>query len=189
MNQPIRCFVAIEIPEPIQKRLAQIQEKFRQQIQKASWVKPGNLHLTLKFLGDVDPVDLESIGAAIKSEGSCHSSFALHIGGVGAFPNLARPRVIWTGVKVGKEHVCNLAAGIDLALSRCGFPSDTKRFNPHLTIARVKGRMDLRPYALQYRQYDHINGAEMTVDTISLIQSQLHPQGAIYSTLQSYPLT
>ena len=189
MNQPIRCFVAIEIPEPIQQRLERIQEKFRQQIQKASWVKPGNIHLTLKFLGDVDPVDLESIGEAIKSEASRHGSFTFRIGGVGAFPNLARPRVIWTGVKVGKEHVCHLATGIDLALSRCGFSSDTKKFNPHLTIARLKGRMDLRPYALQYRQYDRIDGAEMTVDAISLIQSQLHSRGAIYSTLQSYPLT
>lgn len=189
MTAPIRCFVAIEIPEPIQNRLGRIQNSLQQQIQKASWVKPGNIHLTLKFLGDVDPADLESIGEAIKSVAVRHRSFSLCIGGVGAFPNLARPRVMWVGVQVGRGRVCDVAEDIHLALIPCGFSSDTKKFNPHLTIARLKGRTDLRPYAAQYRQYDRINGVEMTVDTISLIQSQLHPRGAIYSTLQSYPLT
>ncbi len=189
MNQFIRCFVAIEIPEPIQNQLARIQGTLRKQIQKASWVKPGNIHLTLKFLGDVDPVDLESIGEAIEGATSRHRSFSLCIGGVGAFPNLARPRVMWAGVKVGGERVSALAQDINLALNHCGFPLDTKKFNPHLTIARLKGRIDLRPYTDQYRQYDRIDGAETTVNAISLIQSQLHPQGAIYSTLQSYSLT
>lgn len=189
MTQSIRCFVAIEIPEPIQNRLARIQETLRQQIQKASWVKPGNIHLTLKFLGDVDPDDLDSIEEAIKEATSRHHSFSLRIGGVGAFPNLARPRVIWTGVKVGAEQVSALAQDINLALSHCGFPLEAKKFNPHLTIARLKERVDLRPYTNHYRQYDRIDGTEMTVDTISLVQSQLDPKGAIYSTLQSYLLT
>ena len=108
MTAPIRCFVAIEIPEPIQNRLGRIQNSLQQQIQKASWVKPGNIHLTLKFLGDVDPADLGSIGEAIKSVAVRHRSFSLCIGGVGVFPNLARPRVIWAGVKVGKVSAISL---------------------------------------------------------------------------------
>ena len=188
MSQPIRCFIAIEIPEPIQNQLARIQGALQKQIQKASWVKRGNIHLTLKFLGDIDPDDLKSIGEAIEAGTSRHRSFPLRIGGVGAFPNLARPRVIWAGVKVGAERVSALARDINVALSHCGFSLDTKKFNPHLTIARLKERIDLRPYTNQYRQYDRIDGAEMTVDTISLIQSQLHPKGAIYSTLQFYSL-
>lgn len=188
MTQRIRCFVAIEIPEPIQNRLARIQGTLRQQIQKASWVKPGNIHLTLKFLGDVDAENLESIGEEIEAAIGRHHSFSLRIGGIGAFPNLARPRVIWAGVKVGSERVSALTQDIDLALSHCGFSLDAKKFNPHLTIARLKGRIDLRPYINQYRQYDRIDGAEMIVNAISLIQSQLHPKGAIYSTLQSYSL-
>ena len=189
MNQSIRCFVAIEIPASIQNRIGRIQGTLRKQIQKASWVKPGNIHLTLKFLGDVDPEDLESIGETLEGVTSRHSSFSLRIGSVGAFPNLARPRVMWAGVTVGGERVSALARNINLALSDCGFSLDAKKFNPHLTIARLKERIDLRPHIDQYRQYDNIDGAEMTVDTISLIQSQLHPQGAIYSTLQSHSLT
>ena len=188
MNQPIRCFIAIEIPEPIQNQLVRIQGTLRKQISKASWVKPGNIHLTLKFLGDVDPGDLEPIRNAVEGVTNRQHSFSLHIGGVGAFPNLARPRVIWAGVNFGAERVSTLAQDINLALSNRGFSLDTKKFNPHLTIARLKEKIDLRPYANEYRQYGRIHGAEMTVDTISLIQSQLHSKGAIYSTLQSYPL-
>ena len=189
MTQPIRCFIAIEIPETIQNQLARIQGTLRKQIQKASWVKPGNIHLTLKFLGDVDPEDLEFIAGAIEEVASRHRSFSLHIGGLGAFPNFARPRVMWIGAKLGGDRVSSLAQDINIALSECGFPPDIKRFNPHLTIARLKERIDLRPYTNQYRQYDRINGAEMSVSSISLVQSQLHPTGAIYSTLQSYSLT
>ncbi len=188
MNQSIRCFIAIEMPEPIQNQLVHIQGTLQKHIQKASWVKLGNIHLTLKFLGDVDPDDLESIREAIEAVTNRHRSFSLHIGGVGAFPNLARPRVIWAGVKIGAERVSALAQDINVALSHCGFALDTKKFNPHLTIARLKERIDLRPYTNQYRQYDRIQGTGMTVDAISLIQSQLHPNGAIYSTLQSYLL-
>ena len=90
--------------------------------------------------------------------------------------------------KSGGEHVSSLAQDINMALSECGFPLDAKKFGPHLTIARLKARLDLRPYTNQYRQYDRINGAEMSVNSISLIQSQLHSTGAIYSTLQSYSL-
>ncbi|RKU05732.1 RNA 2',3'-cyclic phosphodiesterase [Candidatus Poribacteria bacterium] len=189
MNQPIRCFVAIEIPETIQNKLARIQGTLRKQIQKASWVKPNNIHLTLKFLGDVDPDDIQTIGETIEGVAIRHRSFSLRVGGLGAFPNFARPRVLWAGVKVGSERVSDLAQDINVALTDCGFSIDTKKFNSHLTIARVKERIDLRPYANQYRQYDRIDGAEMSVRTISLIQSQLHPTGAIYSTLQSYSLT
>ena len=189
MNQPIRCFIAIEIPEAIQNQLARIQGTLRNQIQKASWVKPGNIHLTLKFLGDVDPNNLNSIGEAIEGVAIRHRSFLLRIGGLGAFPNFARPRVMWIGVKVGGERVSSLAQDINVALSECGVSFDTKKFNPHLTIARLKERVDLRPYANQYCQYDRMHEAEMNVNTISLIQSQLHPTGAIYSTLQSYSIT
>ena len=189
MNQPIRCFIAIKIPETIQNQLARIQGTLQKQIQKASWVKPGNIHLTLKFLGDVDPKDLESIGEAIEGVAIRHRSFSLRIGGLGTFPNFVRPRVMWTGVTVGGERVSALAQDINVALSYCGFSLETKKFNPHLTIARLKERIDLRPYTNQYRQYDRIDGAEMSVNTISLIQSQLHPTGAIYSTLQSHSLT
>lgn len=189
MTQPIRCFIAIEIPETIQNQLARIQGTLRDQIKKASWVRPGNIHLTLKFLGDVHPDDLDSIGQAIEGVASLHRSFSMRIGGLGAFPNFAHPRVMWVGITGGDNRISALAQDINVALSHCGFSLESKKFNPHITIARLKERVDLRPYTNRYRQYDRIAGAEISVNTISLIESQLHPTGAIYSTLQPYSLT
>ena len=188
MTQHIRCFVAIELPKAIQDQLSQIQNTLRKQIQRASWVKPGNIHLTLKFLGDVNPNDIKSVGQAIAQVASYHSPFSLQFGDVGAFPNPARPRVIWVGVKVGGEKVSAFAQDINGVLSPCGFPPDNKKFNSHLTIARLKEQVNLRPFASLHCQYDEIDSAAMTVHEVSLIRSQLHPKGAIYTTLQSCEL-
>ena len=187
-TQRIRCFVAIEIPRSIQERFAQIQDTLKEQISRVSWVKPDNIHLTLKFIGEVHPNDVRTIEPAIKQVSQRHHPFALKIGGIGAFPNLKRPRVIWVGVKVGATEVSVLARAINLELNRCGYPLDEAAFHPHLTLARIKDRIDLRPFVDMFRQYDEIDNASMTVNEIALIRSQLHPKGAIYTILKSYAL-
>jgi 2'-5' RNA ligase len=189
MAQRLRCFVAIEIPEAIQDQLSQIQATLQNRIQRASWVKPSNIHLTLKFLGEVDSNAIESIGPVLERVASHHTPFSLQVGGVGAFPNLVRPRVIWVGIKIGRGKVSALAQEIDQALTQYGFSLDKKKFKSHLTIARLKGREDLRPLVNLDCQYEDIDGMTMKAHEISLIQSQLHPKGAIYTTIQSYTLT
>ena len=183
-QQNIRCFVAIEIPKAIQNHLISIQDELRKKIKQASWVKPGNVHLTLRFLGEVNPSHIETIGQTIQQVAVNHSTFSMLIGGMGAFPNLTRPRVIWVGVKVGVAEISALARDINVELSRCGYPFDEKKYNPHLTLARLKSRVNLRPFVDVFRQYDEIDGAKMTVNEIVLVQSQLRPTGAIYIPLK-----
>lgn len=183
-QQNIRCFVAIEIPKTIQNHLISIQDELRKKIKQASWVKPGNVHLTLKFLGEVNPSHIETIGQTIQQVAVNHSAFSMLIGGMGAFPNLTHPRVIWVGVKVGVTEISALARDINVELSRCGYPFDEKKFNPHLTLARLKSRVNLRPFVDVFRQYDEIDGAKMTVNEIVLVQSQLYPTGAIHTLLK-----
>ena len=187
-TSPIRCFIAIEIPRGVRNRLLEIQEMLRGQIRHASWVKPGNIHLTLRFLGDIDPKAVETVGAAMKQVASVHRSFLIQFGGIEAFPNLSRPRAVWVGVTVGKSQAAAIAEDINDALRRCGFPPDNKKFNAHLTLARVKERVNLRPFAELYRQYAGADDAATEAREISLIQSRLHPSGAIYTTLRSYAL-
>jgi 2'-5' RNA ligase len=186
--QSIRCFVAIEIPEAVQEQLLQVQNALRKHIQRASWVKPGNIHLTLKFLGDVNPDDIGGVGEAIKSVAARHRPFSLVFGGVGAFPSLSRPRAVWVGVKSGRDNAAALARDIEQALSPLGFSPENKAFNAHLTLARLKEQVDLRPFANVCRQYDTIDNATAAVKEISLIRSELHPRGSIYTTLHAYPL-
>ena len=184
MQQNIRCFVAIEIPADVQNRLIAIQEQLRRKIGCASWVKQGNIHLTLKFLGVVNPSDIQPIGEVIEKVTKKHPPFSMRIGGIGAFPNLDRPRVVWAGVKVGVAGVNALAQEVNTELSGCGYPSDNKRSNPHLTLARLKSGVNLNPLVDIFRQYDQMDGTDMVVDGIVLMQSQLYPSGPIYTSLK-----
>ena len=184
-TQRVRCFVAIEIPCAIQDRLAKVQDILRKGIRQASWGNPKKLHLTLKFLGEVEQTELDTIEAAIEQVTMNHAPFAIEVGGIGAFPNLTRPRVVWCGVKVGAAEINELAREINLKLDRCGYPRDERTSNPHLTIARIKGRMDLRPFADTFNRYEEIEGASTTVREVTLVRSQLHLKGAVYTPLKS----
>ena len=178
----IRCFVAVEIPASIQALMRPAQTHLQSQIRKASWTKPGKFHLTLKFLGDVRPEAINDINDAIQRVTDTHSPFSIAFGGIGAFPNLARPRVIWMGIKQGASTVSRLAEAVNLELAPLGFSTDN-RFHPHLTLARLRTAMNLEPLKNILRKYDTIDGGSMRVNEIALMQSQLHPNGAIYTPL------
>lgn len=178
----IRCFVAVEIPEPIQALLKKVRTHLQPQIHRASWTKPGNFHLTLKFLGDVHPEAIHDISEAVERVTDTHSPFSIDFGGIGAFPNLARPRVIWVGINQGASTVSRLAKAVNLELAHLGFSTDN-RFHPHLTLARLRSATNLEPLKNILRKYDTIVGGSMRVNEITLMQSQLHPNGAIYTPL------
>ncbi len=155
MNQEqIRCFVAIEIPETIQTLLTSAQEELRKFVRGASWVKRENIHLTLKFLGDVAPNQISAIKNSIEQVTDTRSPFSMELGGIGAFPNLSRPRIIWASVKTGADGVAAIAREIDLRLSRHGYERDEKPFRPHLTLARLKSRTNLKPLVDVFQQYE-----------------------------------
>lgn len=178
----IRCFVAVEIPEPIQALLKPVQTHLQPQIHKASWTKPGKFHLTLKFLGDIHPEAIHQVSEALQRVTDTYSPFSIAFGGIGAFPNLVRPRVIWMGIKQGGSTVSRLAKAVNLELTHLGFSTDN-RFHPHLTLARLRTATNLEPLKNIRRKYDTIVGGSMRVNEIALMQSQLHPNGAIYTPL------
>jgi 2'-5' RNA ligase len=181
----MRCFVAIEIPQPIQELLKPLQTCLQSKIRRASWTKLGNFHLTLKFLGDVHPETIDVVSEAIRNVVEAQAPFSIQLGGVGAFPNLARPRVLWVGIKQGGLTVSRLAKSVNFELKRLGFPTDN-RFHPHLTLARLRAPMNLEPLQDMLRQYETIDSAVVNVNEITLMQSQLHPNGAIYTSLNLY---
>ena len=179
----IRCFVAVEIPEPIQALLKPVQTHLQSQIHRGtSWTKPGNFHLTLKFLGDIHPEASNDVSEALRRVTERHPPFSIAFGGIGAFPNLARPRVIWLGIKQGASTVSHLAKAVNLELADLGFSPDN-RFHPHLTLARLRTATNLEPLKNILRKYDTIVGGSMRVNEIALMQSQLHRNGAIYTSL------
>ena len=178
-----RCFIAIEIPQPIQALLKDIQTRLQSEIRKASWTKSGNFHLTLKFLGDVHSETIDDLSRVMQKVADVKTSFPIEFGGIGAFPNLYRPRVLWVGVKQGASIVSRLAKTVNLELKHLGFPIDN-RFHPHLTLARLRTPMNLEPLKNVLRQYDTMDRAVVNVKEITVMRSELHPNGAIYTPVK-----
>ena len=178
----VRCFVAIEVPKPVQALLKPVQIHLQSEIRKASWTKSGNFHLTLKFLGDVHSEAIDAVSEAVENVAATQPRFSIEFGGIGAFPTFARPRVIWIGVKHGAATVSHLAKAVNLQLKSLGFPTDN-RFHPHLTLGRLRSPMNLQRLKSILRKYDTIDGTTVSVNEITVMQSQLHPNGAIYTPL------
>ena len=171
------------------------------------WVKPENLHLTLRFLGEVEEARLPELSKAIASSLQGTSPFPLALGGLGAFPDLRFPRVIWIGVKRGAEELSALQARLEEGLQRIGFSPEDRPFSPHLTLGRVRSpkRRDRRlrrhpgvvPSGAGCGMEALVEGlrtievpilGEMILESVDLMRSQLHPTGAIYTIIQRFPL-
>ncbi len=181
----IRCFVAIEIPVHVQKVFEKIQNELRTEIGKASWTKIGNFHLTLKFLGDVKKDSISDICNAIDKVATKQKPFSLEFGGIGTFPNLSRPRVLWIGLKQGGKITTGLSKYINNALLHCDVKSD-ERFHPHVTLARLRQHADLRGYVDLFEEYQTIQNTSMAVDEITLVKSELRPTGAVYTPISKF---
>ena len=183
----IRCFVAIEIPVHVQRVFEKIQNELRTEIGKASWTKIGNFHLTLKFLGDVKKDSISDLCNAIDKVAIKQKPFSMEFGGIGTFPNLTRPRVIWIGLKQGGKITTRLSQYINNALFQWNVKSDA-RFHPHVTLARLKHHADLRGYTDLFEEYQTIQHTSMTVNEITLVKSELHTNEAIYTPISRFHL-
>jgi RNA 2',3'-cyclic 3'-phosphodiesterase len=186
----VRLFVALQIPESIRYDYAALIDQLRRLDAKASpkkpkWVRPENLHVTLKFIGHIDPVKLDAIRAALAPVRSLQQ-VQLHFRMIGFFPNAQRPRVIWGGMEAS-ENLAPLAHAVDQQISTLGFPAEEREFTPHLTLARLDPpgispelRASIEKRAT--RDFGVLHTSEF-----HLIESKLKPSGAEYTTLQSFP--
>jgi len=188
----LRAFIAVEIPsgihQAIEKQSAPIQAALH--ASQVRWVPMKNIHLTLKFLGDVSPANLEMLEQMLCAEVGQHPEFELEFGGLGAFPSPKRPRVIWIGIQApaGLEA---LQHGIEAATATLGYPVEQRPFSPHLTIGRVKqstGSTDMQQIrtALEKTKVGWLGSAQVTA--VHLFKSDLKPTGAEYTKLFSAPL-
>ena len=184
----IRCFVAIEIPDRIQAILSEVQNEFRQIIKKASWTRSGNFHLTLKFLGDVEGSGINRINTTLTRIAAYYEPFSIDIGGIGTFPNLYRPRVLWVGLTQGENKISTLADTVNHEFDKLGFSLDS-RFHPHFTLARLKETVNMQTYTDLFKKFETIAGTLLNVNHLTLVRSELRPSGAVYTPLYNYPLS
>ena len=184
----IRAFIAIELPEDLRREISSLQAKLRSTGADVKWVEPSNLHLTLKFLGLIEENQVSALTESLKSPVAGHSSFPMRLEGIGAFPRTTSPRVIWIGVSEGEEPLKKLAADVEGACSKLGFPPEERAFSGHLTIGRVRSNDRLAALVKELQTVEFHSGAPMTVDRLILFQSTLSPKGPTYTPLAEFPL-
>lgn len=188
----LRAFIAVEIPPKIHKEIENQTGHLRYNLNASlvRWVPTENIHLTLKFLGDISPSNVEMLARNLKAEANQHPFFEIQFKGLGVFPNPKRPRVLWIGIQAPAE-LAALHFGLEAALVKLGYPSEKRPFSPHLTIGRVKPNADpdgiqkIRT-GLEETKVGTLGSAPVTA--IHLFKSELKPSGAIYTRLYSAPL-
>jgi len=186
----IRAFIAVDIPEDVRAAIGEAQARLIRAATgvKVSWTNTGNLHLTLQFLGYVEETVVEKIKGALETVARRHEPFELPVRGAGVFPNENRPRVLWIGCEDDTGRLKALAGAVQSAMQPLGFEPEHREFSAHLTLGRVKVP---KPDAALTRALDSIKDTAcglMRVDAVHLFESQLHPDGSIYTKLSSHKL-
>lgn len=185
MSKPIRAFIAIKLASP--PSLSVVITKLDVIGRPVKAVHADRLHVTLKFLGDISPELISQLGDAIRGIANAHSAFNLRIRGLGAFPNVRRPTVVWAGLENG-ETLVNMAAELDKRLKPLGISQERRKYQPHLTLARVRSKPPAELAALLDELATEDFGV-VSIDSLELMQSDLGPEGPRYTTLAKSELT
>jgi 2'-5' RNA ligase len=183
----MRTFIAVELPENIKNKIGELQAPLKRTNAFVSWVKPENIHITLKFLGEVPEEKINEVFSAIEIALKETKKFKINLKGMGAFPDFRRPRVIWVGTGKGGEELLSMANKIEEEMEKIGFPKENRKFSPHFTIGRVKSPKNIEKLMEKVKSTD-FETEDIGVNEVTVMKSQLHPAGAIYTPLKKIPL-
>lgn len=187
MRHAIRTFVAVEVSANVRARAGQLMARLGTAGAKVKWVEPHNLHLTLKFLGDVDARELPQVCTAVAEAVRTLPAFEIELVGAGAFPTATRPRTLWMGVGRGSEGLIEVHHRLEQELVPLGYRREGRRYRPHLTIGRVRGDKaeSLAPIVAELESFP---GGVSSVDEVIVFSSQLAKQGPTYEAMFQAPL-
>ncbi len=183
----MRTFIAVPLPPECRQMLEQIQAKLRSSGADVRWVSVSSIHLTLKFLGEIDPAAVGPLAGALRTASASHTCFTLRIHGVGAFPNVRSPKVVWCGVDGEIQRLQQLRAAVEQTCTELKFPPEERDFHPHLTLGRVQGKRNLQRLQ-DYIKIDFGLECPIHVERYEIFKSTLAPRGAIYEVLDSIAL-
>lgn len=188
----IRSFIAVDLPDALNTALEEASHQLQEALSGSPvrWVPVNNIHLTLKFLGDVSEKNIRVLQTIVQTEAANHKLFEISVGGFGMFPNAARPRVLWVGVEAPDE-LMSLQRRIDMETARLGYAPDQREFNPHLTFGRVSRNASpaqVRKISdiLKKHKIGFLGAAR--IETVTLFRSDLSPDGAVYSKISTASL-
>jgi 2'-5' RNA ligase len=176
-----RTFISVELGEETRRRVADLQGQMRNAGARLRWVRPKNLHFTLRFLGELPVAQVARAVAATREAVKTVTPFAVTIAGLGAFPTFERPQVVWVGSREGADALEALAARIDEFLARERFPMDTRRFNPHLTLGRSRDERQWGDLVRTLYRFREIVIGEEQIAAVTVMESRLTPEGPVYA--------
>jgi len=183
----MRCFIALDISKEVRQSIGSAIEKVKGLSRSVRWVTPGNVHLTLKFLGEVGDPLVFRIQERLLQLCAAHETFELTVRGTGAFPDPGHPNILWVGINESPP-LGLLQSNIEKSLAELGFEREKKRFSPHLTVGRVKGRDDLGAVIREWVSLKDVFFGTITVGETLLVKSTLKPGGAEYSKIAGFKL-
>ena len=188
MSESVRTFIALELPQPVKAAMARVQSELRGAGLKLRWVAAGNIHLTLAFIGEVEPGQIDAISRAVEEAAGEHAPLNLAAAGIGVFPHPRRPRVLWVGTAGDSERIGALKQRIDNGLESIpdlGYRKEKRHFKAHLTLARVKAKVDSRRLIKALDAHAGFKTGDFRLDEVHVFKSQLTPGGAVYTKLHS----
>lgn len=184
----IRSFLAVELPGTIRKKIEEVQRDLKSSRADARWVNPENIHLTLKFFGNIEESKVEAIATSIDGLIRTTPPFPLKVRGMGAFPDLRHPRVVWMGLIDEKGTLVPLQKAMEASLEKVGFQPEDRSFKPHLTLGRVKSGQGKDALAAMVEKYREDTFGEFQVERVVLFKSDLRPSGSVHTSLKAMVL-
>ncbi len=188
MSETYRLFIAIELPLTLRPALQSTLKALQQAVpaHTVKWVQPDNMHLTLKFLGDVPTRQINAIESGLQAAITGHSPFSIEVANLGCFPNVSRPNVLWIGLNPPDNQLRRLRDSIEQHIAPLGYPTEDREFSPHLTLGRVKRDL-AKPMVSKIGQAAQgISVGKLgdwPCESVRLMRSELRPEGPIYTCI------
>jgi 2'-5' RNA ligase len=184
----VRSFLAIELPEPILRKIGEVQGDLSATRAEVRWTNPEKIHLTLKFFGNIEESRIDPISKSIEEPIRNTLRFSLKVRGVGAFPHLKNPRVIWVGLVDEREILTPLQRQIEICFEKIGIQAEDRPFHPHLTLGRMKSSRGKEELVGRMERYREVEFGDFQVERVVLFKSDLRPSGPIYTSLREMKL-
>jgi RNA 2',3'-cyclic 3'-phosphodiesterase len=179
----IRAFIAVEINEQTKQKISGLISHLKKSGADVKWITENQMHLTLKFLGDIDERDVQKISDALSDIADNFNSFTINFSKIGAFPDMDRPSIIWLGIDKGAESLKTLSEKIETALKKLRLKQENREFKPHLTLARIKSPKNMQNLLKLVKEIDAKSWDGSQISSLTLFQSALNPKGAVHAIL------
>ena len=183
----MRTFIAIPLSDQSRTMLETMQLQLRSAKPDVTWTAVSSIHITLKFLGEINPAALPGLIEALESATASAASFAVKLQGLGTFPNIHNPRIVWCGVRDHSGNLGRLQQMVEMACTQHGFTPEEKPFHPHLTLGRVRGKRNLQPL-LDCIKIGMDLECDSPIDHYNVYKSTLTADGAIHGVLKRIDL-